>query len=108
MYSGMLKTPFPLEESSLRYVGEREGYVRFLQREKEKEKSSREEKEIPLPVAVSLPTEEKNESVGLRRLLELVSPEDSALLSLIVFLLCDNTENDVVLLGILLYVLLSK
>lgn len=59
----------------------------------------------PVPAAPAFP---EMADGGIRALLEKISPEDSALISLIVFLLCDNTDNDVVLLGILLYVLLSK
>ena len=64
-------------------------------------------KEEIMPPAVP-PPKKRPPKVDLSQLLEQISPEDSALISLIVFLLCDNTENDVVLLGILLYVLLSK
>ncbi len=100
MYSGTLrKQGFVPDPSAFQYAKEREEYIRLLK--------EREEKPSPLPVQ----TENglfKEEPKSLINLLEMISPEDSALVSLIIFLLCDNTENDVVLLGILLYVLLSK
>lgn len=99
MYSGTLKrTPFQPDAASFRHALEREEYIRSLQ-ENVPASSERKEK-----------TQEKKENrpESLARLIEMVSPEDSALIALIVFLLCDNSENDVVLLGILLYVLLSK
>lgn len=97
MYSGALKrTPFQPDRSAFRHAEEREQYVKDLQSERLAE----------VPVE-TLPRKE-NKPESLARLLEMVSPEDSALIALVVFLLCDNTENDVVLLGILLYVLLSK
>lgn len=93
MYSGTLKRPpFQPDQASFRHAREREEYIRTL-------RAGKIDGEKPAG-------EPKPES--LARLLELVSPEDSALIALVVFLLCDNTENDVVLLGILLYVLLSK
>lgn len=98
MYSGTLrKQGFVPDPSAFQYAEEREEYIRRL----------KERENVPLPVAVS-ETPLKEEPKSLKGLLDMISPEDSALVSLIVFLLCDNTENDVVLLGILLYVLLSK
>ena len=104
MYSGVLrKEPFQPDPSAFRHAGEREEYARKLREATasfpgKKETSSSEER-----------TEKSfAPPKSLAQLLEMVSPEDSALIALIVFLLCDNTENDVVLLGILLYVLLSK
>ncbi len=100
MYSGTLrKQGFVPDPSAFQYAKEREEYIRLL---KERD-----------PAPAVLPTIGKEEVFqeepkSLAGLLEMISPEDSALVSLIVFLLCDNTENDVVLLGILLYVLLSK
>ena len=97
MYSGTLRrAPFQPDPSAFQHAEEREEYVRSLQ------------ETAPVQIAERefLPKEKKPES--LARLLEMISPEDSALVALVVFLLCDNTENDVVLLGILLYVLLSK
>ncbi|MBR5295219.1 MAG: hypothetical protein IKU24_01360 [Clostridia bacterium] len=101
MYSGTLrKQSFEPDSSTFQYAKEREMYIKQLK-----------EKDFAPPPVVF---EEKNdppllkEEKSLASLLEMVSPEDSALIALIVFLLCDNTENDVVLLGILLYVLLSK
>ena len=94
MYSGSLKrTPFQPDRSAFRHAAAREQYIKGLQE--------------PAP-APAPPQETKKHPESLARLLELVSPEDSALVALVVFLLCDNSENDVVLLGILLYVLLSK
>lgn len=93
MYSGTLKrAPFQPDSTAFRHAAEREEYIKTLHGTVPEEKTE----DVP----------KKPES--LARLLELVSPEDSALIALVVFLLCDNTENDVVLLGILLYVLLSK
>ena len=93
MYSGTLKrAPFRPDSTAFRHAAQREEYIKSLQE--------------AAPSEMPMPIEKKPES--LARLLELVSPEDSALIALVVFLLCDNTENDVVLLGILLYVLLSK
>ena len=92
MYSGTLKrTPFQPDSTAFRHAAEREEYMKGLRQE---------------PASQEMPEVKKPEN--LARLLEMVSPEDSALIALVVFLLCDNTENDVVLLGILLYVLLSK
>ena len=92
MYTGKLyRAPFQPDPAHLQHAREREEYAkRFLEQ-------------------TSPPVEEREEKgEGIARLLEMVSPEDSALISLILFLLCDNSENDPVLLGILLYVLLSK
>ena len=97
MYSGTLKrTPFQPDSTAFLHADEREKYIRSLQ-----------------PTRTSTPQapceeEGRKQPESLARLLEMISPEDSALIALIVFLLCDNSENDVVLLGILLYVLLSK
>ncbi len=96
MYSGTLKrAPFQPDATAFQHAAEREQYIRSLR------------ENVPVPVEVPEEKQEKRPE-SLARLLEIVSPEDSALIALIVFLLCDNTENDVVLLGILLYVLLSK
>ena len=96
MYTGPLKTAFFPDESHFRHAEERERIAMQLRQEAEPFS--------PPPFA----EEESKAPHGLSKLLEMVSPEDSALIALIVFLLCDNTDNDVVLLGILLYVLLSK
>ncbi|MBR2616181.1 MAG: hypothetical protein IKC69_05840 [Clostridia bacterium] len=94
MYSGTLnRAPFHPDPSVMQHADERERYNRLL-----RESGGR---ESPPPKAAK-PKE------SLAGLLEMLSPEDSALIALILFLLCDNTNNDVVLLGILLYVLLSK
>ena len=102
MYSGALrKQSFEPDASAFQYAKEREMYIQKL---KEREAT-------PPPVDYEKKSEENfpfNHPKSLSNLLEMVSPEDSALIALIVFLLCDNTENDVVLLGILLYVLVSK
>lgn len=104
MYSGPLKkVPFQPDPSVFQHEEEREALVaRF----KEGALSHSEEAE-PRPPASSHEAK-KSEPKSLAHLIDLISPEDSALVALIVFLLCDNTENDVVLLGILLYILLSK
>lgn len=100
MYSGPLnKAVFQPDESLYRHAEEREELARRLRQETYMEKEA---------VAPEPDRTAKNPTMDLTRLLEIVSPEDSALIALIVFLLCDNTNNDVVLLGILLYVLLSK
>lgn len=106
MYSGMLvRTPFQPDDSSFQHAKEREEYIRRLKENfPEGEREKAEQSLIPRPGG----TKDFSRAESMSQLLELVSPEDSALLALIVFLLCDNTENDVVLLGILLYVLLSK
>lgn len=97
MYSGMIRrAPFQPDETSFQYAKEREEVIRRFQ-----ERGAGEGE-----VALAPLKEEAPRSLG--NLLDMISPEDSALISLIVFLLCDNSENDVVLLGILLYVLLSK
>jgi len=106
MYSGIWKPAFQPDESKWKYAREREAYVRQLQ-ESGSALSPPLPKEEIMPPAVP-PPKKRPPKVDLSQLLEQISPEDSALISLIVFLLCDNTENDVVLLGILLYVLLSK
>ena len=95
MYSGPFRrSPFQPDPSNLQYSAMREEYAKKLwQKKTEPEEAPR-----------LLPPESPP---SLSRLLDMVSPEDSALIALIVFLLCDNTNNDVVLLGILLYVLLS-
>lgn len=106
MYSGTLKRqPFVPDPASFHHAREREDYIRKL-REMPPTAPFSAPGELTLPHDEGKNAEKKPES--LARLLEMVSPEDSALIALIVFLLCDNTENDVVLLGILLYVLLSK
>lgn len=88
MYTGTLKREaFQPDPAALHYEKERQAYM---------------EKLSPTPQE----KEEKKEGIG--ELLARVCPEDGALIALILFLLCDNTENDVVLLGILLYVLLSS
>ena len=103
MYSAPLKkTPFQPDPSVFRHESEREEIVARL----------KENAPPPLSLGGALPLvpapEQKEEPKSLANLIDLISPEDSALVALIVFLLCDNTENDVVLLGILLYILLSK
>jgi len=104
MYSGPLRRPaFQPDQSSWRHAAERQEYMNRLRQEEEKEI-----REEPKEFAPAPPTPKNEAPVSLSQLLDLVSPEDSALIALIVFLLCDNTNNDVVLLGILLYVLLSK
>ncbi len=96
MYTGTLHhAPFRPDESNMLHHQKREEYSRRLRQGQEGKAPLTEERERKAPET-------------LQELLSLVSPEDSALISLIVFLLCDNTDNDVVLLGILLYVLLSK
>lgn len=98
MYSGPLnKAAFRPDESHYRHAEEREALALKLRRDGFGE--------VLLPPSSE---EKKKGKMDLSRLLETISPEDSALVALIVFLLCDNTNNDVVLLGILLYVLLSK
>ncbi len=93
MYTGTLKrAPFQPDSTMFQHAAEREEYMKNLR--------------DVVPHEQKREFEKKPES--LAKLLEIVSPEDSALIALVVFLLCDNTENDVVLLGILLYVLLSK
>lgn len=93
MYSGTLnRAPFHPDPSVMQHADERERYNRLL-----RESGGQESRPIK-----AKPKE------SLAGLLEMLSPEDSALIALILFLLCDNTNNDVVLLGILLYVLLSK
>lgn len=97
MYSGTLKrTPFQPDSSAFRHAEEREEYIKGLREDVPQREAGQ---------ALSAPAKAPD---SLAKLLEAVSPEDSALIALIVFLLCDNSENDVVLLGILLYVLLSK
>ena len=99
MYSGPLnKAAFRPDESHYRHAEEREAYVEKL----------RQENLVTALVPHKTEEEGKKGHMDLSRLLDMISPEDSALIALIVFLLCDNTNNDVVLLGILLYVLLSK
>ena len=97
MYSGTLRrAPFQPDPAVFQHAEEREAYIQAMQESAPAVVDSREKRE----------GEKKPES--LAKLLEMISPEDSALVALVVFLLCDNSENDVVLLGILLYVLLSK
>ncbi len=105
MYSGTLrKQVFSPDPTSFRHAEERERYIQQL-KEGEESFSEKTAASTPEPVEkIHLSQEPKS----LAQLLEMISPEDSALIALVVFLLCDNTENDVVLLGILLYVLLSK
>ncbi len=101
MYSGPLnRVPFQPDPALMQHQRKREEYSRLLwQREAEEETP----KDAAPP---DWETTEKKE--GIAKLLEMLAPEDMALVALILFLLCDNTDNDVVLLGILLYVLLSK
>lgn len=100
MYSGPLhRPPFSPDESTMQHQAQREELTRQLMGAPSGEEPS---------CTVREREKESGEEKNLLSLLEMVSPEDSALIALIVFLLCDNTDNDVVLLGILLYVLLSK
>jgi hypothetical protein len=110
MYSGSLRRPFLPDESALHHTKEREEYTKqLLGAVLEQKTEPRREKKEEVPQEKSEKGEgEKKEEGGLFSLLNEISPEDSALIALILFLLCDNTDNDVVLLGILLYVLLSK
>ena len=97
MYSGTLRpSPFRPDESRMYHHEKREEYAKRFRNERDGVRAE----EI-------LPKKEKPAG-DLQQLLNAISPEDSALVSLVLFLLCDNTNNDVVLLGILLYVLLSK
>jgi len=91
MYQGMLRPAFRPDGGTMHHQKEREELLSRLREGAEVKEEKRKEKEPH----------------SLSALLELVSPEDSALIALIVFLLCDNTNNDVVLLGILLYILLT-
>ena len=98
MYSGPLyHPPFQPDPTRMKHQTKRQEYTKALRERAEPFVWEEEERGA---------SEETN--VSLETLLEMISPEDSALVALIVFLLCDNTNNDVVLLGILLYVLLSK
>ena len=104
MYSGPLRRPvFQPDQSQWRHAHERQEYINRLRQEEEAQRE-------PEPSVLPLPENswQNQAPASLSQLLEMVSPEDSALIALIVFLLCDNSNNDVVLLGILLYVLLSK
>ena len=107
MYSGILsRTPFQPDDASFKHAKERDEYVRRLKENfpvVEQNETFLAERE---PCHPERPQNIKPQSMA--ELLDLISPEDSALVALIVFLLCDNSENDVVLLGILLYILLSK
>jgi hypothetical protein len=97
MYSGTLRrAPFQPDPAVFQHAEEREAYIQAIEESVPAKIESRENRGV----------EQKPES--LAKLLEMISPEDSALVALAIFLLCDNSENDVVLLGILLYVLLSK
>ncbi len=108
MYSGPLyQTHFQPDPTAFRHAEERRRYAEQLCSVPPTFIPPKEEKQSP--VSAPLPVKgELTPPKNLAALLDLVSPEDSALIALIVFLLCDNTENDVVMLGILLYVLLSK
>ena len=97
MYSGTLRrAPFQPDPAVFQHAEEREAYIQAMQ------------ESAPAVVEAREKREEEKKPESLAKLLEMISPEDSALVALVVFLLCDNSENDVVLLGILLYVLLSK
>jgi len=103
MYSGPLyRVPFKPEQRALQHREVREEYTKRLREQQSVSPSSESIKPPEMPV------KEREKPKSLKELLEMVSPEDSALIFLIVFLLCDNSNNDVVLLGILLYVLISK
>ena len=107
MYSGILsRAPFQPDESSFKFEKERNEYMRRLK----ENLPAAEQKENSLSESLPFYPDFKGNAnpQSMAELLDLISPEDSALVALIVFLLCDNTENDVVLLGILLYILLSK
>ncbi len=109
MYSGPLRDIFQPDSSAWKHAEQRQEYIRKLQQDSEHPPipGGEEPRFLPeTPVDREDPTPRPPQN--LQQLLDLVSPEDSALIALIVFLLCDNTNNDVVLLGILLYVLLSK
>ena len=105
MYSGPLKKiPFQPDPTRFRHENEREALVASF---KENTNSNPQSFQAPACKDTLFP-KEKEGPKSLAQLIDLILPEDSALVALIVFLLCDNTENDVVLLGILLYILLSK
>lgn len=93
MYSGPL-TPFRPDDSTFQYAKEREDYVRRLQ-----------EETAPAPAD---PPPEKPTPKNLAELLERITPEDSAIVGLLLFLLCDSSESDPILIGILLYLLLAN
>ena len=81
MYTGTLRrAPFRPDESQMYHHEKREEYAKKLRLEREGVKC-----QAPL-----LPSEKK-EAGSLAELLNLISPEDSALISLILFLLCDTT-----------------
>ena len=97
MYSGTLRrAPFQPDPAAFQHAEEREEYIRTIR------------ESVPEKIVERQKPKEEKKPESLARLLEMISPEDSALVALVIFLLCDNSENDVVLLGILLYVLLSK
>ena len=97
MYSGTLRrAPFQPDPAVFQHAEEREAYIQAI------------EESVPTKIEARENRGEEKKPESLARLLEMISPEDSALVALVIFLLCDNSENDVVLLGILLYVLLSK
>ncbi len=105
MFRSPLRPAFQPDPSAFRFEKEREEMMLQLREDRdigeEEEKNKREDPRGDSFVGIQ-------KAGSLADLIDLVSPEDSALIALVVFLLCDNSDNDVVLLGILLYVLLSR
>ena len=127
MYSGSLQTPFPPEGNPYRFAEERRQYMDQLRHSAsqpiprpvpspfEKEKGAK--TDAPEPHEHNEKHEErerleKESALKQGRLLtELfsgISVEDSALIGLIFFLLLDNSEKDILLIGVLLYILLAR
>ena len=93
MYSGPLFPAFTPDESRFRHKAEREEYQQRLQSEAR---------------GLSfLPDEPAPAPQTLEVLLKKITPEDSAILGLILFLLSDPSDPDPILIGILLYLLLA-
>ncbi len=119
MYSGNLRGPFHPDETNFRYAERRKAYQARLQSEMQEAKNTPEEVREPKEESAPEPRKQENgESffgrlqkkapANLAEFLDQLSPEDSALIALIIFFLSDNSEHDVILIGILLYLLLSK
>ena len=127
MYSGNLRNPFHPDETHFRYAERRKAYQERLQSGMQEavrpaDPEPAEENRQNIPAEENTPPEarevqekdsffgrlQKKAPANFAEFLDQLSPEDAALIALILFFLSDNSDHDVILIGILLYLLLSK